>query len=121
MSFILQSFQILFLLTLSRILHLNPPMAISKTSFTRPRSRPLQPRFHPGRKGAEGVQPLGHGVVHIPPSPVSQVVREDLMLDCIPIAIVVPIAHPWLITQIVNRQHLRHFACLPDAAPRKYL
>lgn len=118
---ILRCFQIFSSLTFPRIVHLNPPMAIRKSSITSRCSGLLHPQFHPLRKGAEGVQPHRYGVIDSPPPPMSHVVCKNLMVHCIPIAIIIPIAHPRLIAQIMNCKHIWQLMQLPDVGSWKHL
>lgn len=96
----------------SWVLGPNFPMAIRQIFLHSNTSPLLNPLTHLLRQPTIALQILRHGVVHLPPPPMSRITRENMVIPHIPVTIIVPITQPWLQTQVMNRinalTHLMH-------------
>ncbi|KAL0438712.1 UNVERIFIED_CONTAM: hypothetical protein Slati_2354200 [Sesamum latifolium] len=91
----------------SWISNIDPPMLILKPHFPRNLPAPLHLYLPLLRQPTEPLQPLFHVVVHLPPPLVRGVARVDPLIRHIPVAVVVPVALPWLQPQVMQRVQLR--------------
>lgn len=91
----------------SWISNINPQMGIHGAHFPSNLPIPLQFNFPLLGKPTHLLQPLFHGVVHLPPPRVRLVARVHALIRHIPVAVIVPVTEPRLQPQVMDRVQLR--------------